>query len=140
MTENERIVKWNQDRNMIKGIDNVDMEKEISFIIEECIEMVTPLKSEQARDFAEEIAKLIMSKSDGEFDRERIVDGAADVKVFATGLIRKINYDPDVVMDEVIKEIESRVGSIQDGKFVKDRSPEAVANWYKADFSKADLN
>jgi hypothetical protein len=62
-----------------------------------------------------------------------------DIIVFATGAIRKIGYDPDIAMDEVLKEIESRVGSVIDGKFTKDKSPEAVANWYKADFKKAKI-
>ena len=139
MTENERIVKWNEERNLIKTIDELDIEKEISFIIEECIEMVSEQNSEQCREFAEMVAQQIMELSDGKLNRRRIVDGAGDIKVFATGLIRKLNYDPDIVMDEVLSEIESRIGSIQNGKFVKDKSPEAQANWYKADFSKAEL-
>jgi hypothetical protein len=40
-------------------------------------------------------------------------------------------------MDEVLKEIESRVGTIgPDGKWYKDKSPEARAKWYKAQFKK----
>ena len=35
------------------------------------------------------------------------------------------------------KEINSRVGGMVNGKFEKDLSPEAQANWYKADYSKA---
>lgn len=139
MTENERIVKWNEDRNLIKTIDDVNIKKEISFIIEECIEMVSAQRSEDARELAESIAEQIMTHADGKFDRERIVDGAADIKVFTSGLIRKLNYNPDTVMNEVLQEIESRSGSIQEGKFVKDKSPEAQAKWYKADFSKAEL-
>ncbi|MCD5383113.1 hypothetical protein LR002_03245, partial [Candidatus Gracilibacteria bacterium] len=68
---------------------------------------------------------------------EQVVDAAADIIVFATGLIAKMGYDPDVVMDEVLKEIESRKGEIIDGKFVKFKDEEAKKNWYKADFLKA---
>lgn len=139
MTENQRIVNWNEERNLVKTPNDIDMMKEISFIIEECIEMISPLRSEDARTLAEDISEHIMTYSDGKFDRERIVDGAADIKVFATGLIRKLNYDPDVAMEEVLQEIESRTGEIVDGKFVKDKTPEAQAKWYKADFSKAEL-
>lgn len=139
MTENERIVKWNEERNLIKTPEDVNLMKEISFIIEECIEMVTDVNSEDARQMAENIAGMIVNAGDGTLNPERVVDAAADIKVFSTGLIRKLGYNPDIVMSEVLEEIESRVGSIQEGKFVKDRSPEAQANWYAADFRKAKI-
>lgn len=139
MTENERIVKWNEDRLLIKTLADLDIEKEISFIIEECIEMISDIKSEDARPIAEKITKEIMTLSDGKLNRKRAVDAAGDIKVFSTGLIKKLQYNPDIVMDEVLKEIESREGSIQNGKFVKDKSPEAQLKWYKANFDKADL-
>jgi hypothetical protein len=60
--------------------------------------------------------------------------------VFAAGSIRKLGYNPDIAMDEVIKVINSRTGTMINGKFTKDRSPEAVANWYEADFSKAKID
>lgn len=135
-TENERIVEWNQERDLIKTPNSINMMKEISFIIEECIEMVTDMNSEQARDLAEELSEKIMEKSNN-ISPERVVDAACDIKVFATGIIRKMGYDPDAAMHEVIQEIESRKGKIIDGKFVKDKTPEAQAQWYKADFSRA---
>lgn len=137
-TENERIVEWNQERYLIKTPDSINMMKEISFIIEECLEMVTDMNSEQARGMAEELSEQIMAKSNG-IDPKRVVDAACDIKVFSTGIIRKMGYNPDIAMNEVIKEIESRKGKITDGKFVKDKSPEAQALWYKADFDKAKL-
>jgi len=48
----------------------------------------------------------------------------------------KLGYEPECVLNEVAKEINSRVGSIIDGKFIKDKSPEARAKWYKADYEK----
>lgn len=63
------------------------------------------------------------------------VDALADVAVFALGDIMKLGYDPEKVLLEVAKEINSRVGTFVDGKFQKDKSQEAQANWYKADFS-----
>jgi len=52
--------------------------------------------------------------------------------------VSMLGYDPDKCMDEVMKEINSRVGSYSEEhkKWMKDKSPEAQANWYKADFSK----
>lgn len=137
MTENQRIVQWNSERGLIKTPEDVNIEIEISFIIEELIEMVSPLQSEECREIAKGLAANIMSYANLPLDASNVVDAAGDIKVFATGLIRKMGYDPDAAMEEVLKEIESRKGSIQDGKFVKDKSPEAQANWYKADFNNA---
>lgn len=162
-TENQRIVKWNEERQLIKTLQDLDMVNEMSFIIEEVIEGITNTKSEIARESAIKLSKLIASGSleyvlnevakQGIFDfcvphkiikptqenRERFADALGDCKVFSAGAIRKAQYDPDIVMDEVLQEIESRIGSIQNGKFVKDKSPEAQEKWYKADFTKADL-
>jgi hypothetical protein len=133
-SQNKRILDWNLERNLIK---TPNIKKEISFIIEECIEMVSNLNSEEARPAAEEIAEMIMALGDGKMNPERVVDAACDIKVFASGLINKIGYDGDLAMNEVLQEIESRTGSLQDGKYTKDKSAEAQAKWYKADFSKA---
>jgi len=52
--------------------------------------------------------------------------------------VETLGYDFSKCMDEVMKEINSRVGSYSEEhkKWLKDKSPEAQANWYKADFSK----
>lgn len=134
-----RIVQWNNERMLIKTPEDVNIKKEISFVLEECIEMVSDLKSEECRDISEDLSENIMQYSSKDITPEQVVDAAADIIVFVTGIIRKMGYNPDIAMDEVLKEIESRVGSVQDGKFVKDKSPEAQANWYKADFSKAKI-
>ncbi len=68
------------------------------------------------------------------------VDAFADVIVFATGAIAKLGYDPELVLGEVAKEINSREGKIIDGKFTKDKSPEAKAKWYKANFSNCKIS
>jgi len=61
-------------------------------------------------------------------------DAIADIIVFSITELMKIKYDPEKVLLEVAKEINSRVGSIVNGKFEKDLSKEAKANWYKANF------
>jgi hypothetical protein len=47
-------------------------------------------------------------------------------------------YDLFVCMDETIKEISSRTGSYDPaiGKWIKDKSPEAKAKWYKANYQR----
>lgn len=52
--------------------------------------------------------------------------------------VERLGYSFSKCMDEVMKEINSRVGSYDPTvkKWIKDKSPEARAKWYKADFSK----
>jgi predicted HAD superfamily Cof-like phosphohydrolase len=84
----------------------------------------------------EELGEFIAAEStDGR------VDAMADIIVFAYGELAKYGYDGDKVMAEVIKEISSRVGAYSEetGKWQKDKSPEAQANWYTADFTDCKL-
>ncbi|MCH9712813.1 MAG: hypothetical protein K0U20_09340 [Proteobacteria bacterium] len=67
------------------------------------------------------------------------VDAFCDIQVFAGGEVNKLGYSNEKCLIEVGKEINSRVGEIVDGKFTKDKSPEAMKNWYKADFSNCKL-
>jgi hypothetical protein len=69
-----------------------------------------------------------------------IVDGANDEIVFAIGKLMKLGYDPELALQETAKEINSRIGTIHDGKFQKLTTPEAIDQWYKADYSKAKIN
>lgn len=154
-TQDERIIDWNEERLLIKETKDLNIVNEMSFIIEEVIEGLTDTKSEDARKFATIIANGIATGelfkvlpqvkhenivyANNKENLENLVDALGDIKVFATGTIRKAGYEPDLAMNEVLQEIESRLGSVQDGKFVKDKSPEAQAKWYKADFSKAKL-
>jgi hypothetical protein len=68
-----------------------------------------------------------------------IVDGICDEIVFAIGKLMKLGYDPELALQETAKEINSRTGSIENGKFQKFTTPEAKAKWYKADYSKAKI-
>lgn len=69
------------------------------------------------------------------------VDAMADIIVFAYGELAKYGYDGDKVMDEVIKEISSRVGAYNPDtkKWQKDKSPQAQAKWYSANFTNCKL-
>lgn len=53
----------------------------------------------------------------------------------------EMGYDFYKCMLETIKEISSRTGNYDKNihKFVKDTTPEAVKNWYKADYSKCRI-
>ena len=134
-----KIVEWQKERQLLRGAENVDLKNEVSFIVEELIEMISPHKSETARERAKEVVHKW--KEEGLFseknDPENIVDAACDIIVFATGLIAKMGYEPNIAMDETLKEISSRTGEIIDGKFVKCKTEECKKKWYKADYSKA---
>jgi predicted HAD superfamily Cof-like phosphohydrolase len=104
---------------------------EMAHIIEELMESTGKEDSLSAREMAEKRAEEILAGNEHQ-NKEEIVDAFADIIVFATGSIAKLGYNPDKVMDEVLKEIESRTGKMIDGKFVKDLNVEM----YKAKLEK----
>lgn len=67
------------------------------------------------------------------------VDAYCDLVVYAVGAIMKLGHEPEIALLEASKEINSRVGSMVNGKFEKDLSEEAKANWYKADYNKSKI-
>lgn len=76
---------------------------------------------------------------DDEFTELRvddIVDAYCDIVVFSIGALMKLGYEPKAALAEAAKVVNSRTGSMVNGKFEKDLSPEAKANWYEADYSK----
>jgi len=56
--------------------------------------------------------------------------------------VRLYDYDFLIAMDETLKEIHSRTGAMNEatGKWEKFKTEEAMALWYKADYSKAKIN
>ncbi len=123
----QKIIQWNKERGLLDKPFN--HQREVSFIVEELLESTGNHDSITAREKAEEIATEIVSPD--YFDEEKVIDAFADIIVYATGVIAKLGYDPDKVMEEVYKEIDSRKGKLINGKFVKD--PDAPR--YHADFS-----
>ena len=91
-------------------------------------------KSSQFGHIAEEMAEGLRANSN-----EMIVDSFADIIVFSVNAIEAMGYDAEICMQEVIKEISSRKGDFNPelNKWEKFRTPEAMALWYSADFSKA---
>ena len=160
MSIEKRIVEWNEERGLIKTPAECDVTNNMAFVIEEVIEALTHMKSEEARENALILASVIrkgnlteltkMAVASGlnvksgeselkELDPEEVVDAAGDAIVFSIGTIRKMGYDPELAMEEVLKVIESRTGTIINGKFTKDKSDGAKALWYEANFSKAKI-
>ena len=103
------IRKWNEDRNLLSY--RFDSSLEYKMLKEELDEF---------RDAP---------------DEHETIDALADIIVVTIGAMYKLGYEPECVISEVLKEINSRVGEIDsNGKFQKDKSPEAKANWYKASY------
>lgn len=115
MTNFERIKQWSDERLITQQIP--DRNGFLAMIVEE-------------------LGEFLESKDD--IGR---IDAMADIIVFAYGEIAKYGYDGDKVMNEVIKEISSRTGSYDPAtkKWQKDKSPQAQAKWYTADFSNCKL-
>ena len=67
------------------------------------------------------------------------IDAINDVIVFSLDGLLKLGYNSEMTLAEVAKEINSREGSIIDGKFEKDLSEKAKAKWYKADFTSCKI-
>ena len=114
---NDRIIAFNKARNISK---NFSIWTEYENLKEELTELV-----------------------DATTDDDRI-DALCDVIVFAVGAMWKLGYNPDVALDETLKEIESRKQDKQqeqewfmngaNGKWQKSRSQ---VDMYKADYNRA---
>lgn len=91
-------------------------------------------KEKQASFIEEELQELKDASTD-----ELEVDAFCDMIVFASNAIKLKGYDPNIAMEETLKEISSRTGSWnpETGKWEKFKTPEAIAKWYSADYSKA---
>ncbi len=83
-----------------------------------------------AGNLAEELTELLRAET-----IEDEIDAMADMIVFSINAIEALGYDSEKIMNEVIKEISSRTGAYDKSvdKWVKFKTPEAMALWYKAD-------
>lgn len=73
-----------------------------------------------------------------EEDEHEMVDALCDLIVFAVGGIRKLGYAPEAALQETVKEIMSRKGSLDtvSGKWQKDKNQDP-STLYKADYTLA---
>ena len=94
-------------------------------------------KSAHASFIAEELSEFLRAKNSNEE-----IDALCDIIVFAVNAIRIKGYDPNIAMDETLKEINSRTGAFnpETGKWEKFKTEEAKALWYSADYNNAKLN
>jgi len=118
------IKRFQEDRNL--HMQQYEWDNEATNIIEELLEAqglnVSKQKRVQLRAKVNSFVvgtwdDLLLAKKATK--EEDIVDAYADIIVFSIGAIMKLGYDPECVLLEVAKEINSRKGRIVDGKFQK---------------------
>ena len=140
------MIRFQTDRGLDKKDFNID--DELLNIIEEMLEAKGVIDKD-GREFSKIVldsfnsfvSYVSMYEKDyySEPTDHTEVDAFCDIIEYATGGILKKRYNPIITLDEMAKEINSRVGTFKNGKFTKDKSIEAQAKWYKADFTKARL-
>jgi len=142
-----RIIEWNKERKLdkqpyVNEVETLNMFEEVL----EASSLPDDLTKEYFNDpenknveryLAQNLIKELKEKGIifENISDDKIIDSLADRVIFSIGAMIKLGYKPTLVMDETLKEIESRTGSIQDGKFVKDQSNEAKSKWYEADYN-----
>ena len=142
----KEIVRFQTDRDLhLKDYDSLN---EATSIVEELLEAqgLDVTKANRAKltqkwlDFIHDCEETKVADRVTAFNevlKSEAVDAYCDTVVFAVGAILKLGYDPELALQEVAKEINSREGFMVGGKFEKDLSAEAVAKHYKADYDKA---
>ena len=145
----DEIKRFQTDRDLhLKNFDDLN---EQASIVEELLEAigldVTKENREKLKEKWSEFAVGIEYHNIADRKRAFIhmlddekVDAYCDIVVFAVGAIMKLGYDPEKALLEVSKEINSRTGSMVNGKFEKNLTPEAKALWYKADYNNCKIN
>ena len=137
--------EWRNDRNITTPNTKVYIEN----VLEELLEIVYSDKK-----MIELNKKMIMEyyffdKLLEDLDEKNTLDAILDISVFSTNEAELMGYDMDKAMNEVVKEISSRVqdpiqkeewsksGAV--GKWQKSERDEHKKLWYKADFDKAKI-
>ena len=93
----------------------------------------------EAAMLQEELQEFIYASAQD--DTHELVDALCDIIVLATGAIHKLGYDPEMALDETVREILSRRGSFNEstGKWEKDLNQDP-ATLYKADYKQASYS
>jgi len=93
-------------------------------------------KTAHASFIAEELSEFLRAKNGNDE-----IDALCDVIVFAVNAMRIKGYNPNVAMQETLKEISSRTGAFnpETGKWEKFKTAEAMSLWYSADYDKAKI-
>ena len=140
------MIRFQTDRGLDKKEYNID--NEMQLVMEELLE-AKGVKDKKDKEYSKAMVKALSVLVESvrlyepdfyvEPNEHDEIDAFADAMEFLSGAILKRGYNPIIVLDEMTKQINSRTGKFIDGKFEKDRSIEAKAREYQADFTKAKL-
>ena len=123
-----QITRWQEKRNLAS--QQYNPRTEVKNIVEELLEAIGCKDDDITKWITNEI--MVHENIAEPPTEEEKVDSYADIIVFCIGAILKLGYEPNLVLKETIKEINSRGGSMgQDGKWQK----EITGNEYKANYS-----
>lgn len=147
-----RLAVWRAERHLTTAGQKEGL---LANILEELTEFVRAKDdNERVDSICDIIVFLINSKNSPVKIQESKIDGIITAQIFVelvfnnmyddrtislcSCMLEQLGYDSYKCMLETIKEISSRIGHFDEtiGKFVKDKSPEAQAKWYKADYNK----
>lgn len=137
----DEAIKFQVDR----GLDKQEFDEDVSItnIMQEFLELLGLTVPKEKRNHLNIVTKSfililiknnIITKAEEPTEITR-VDALNDIIELCIGDILKLGYDPELTLNEVNKEINSRKGKIINGKFEKDVNQDP-ATLYKADFSK----
>jgi hypothetical protein len=131
------VIAWNEKA----GMSNIapDNRSVIYCIMEEMVEFLG-LPKEIQKKIAAEYTSHLMNEAkayDCSPSEHEQIDALNDMRVFLIGFVQRKGYDPINSLSETMKEVNSRQGTFvpELGKWIKDKRPEAMALWYKADYS-----
>ena len=133
----EELIKFQTDRGLDKQ-EYIALNEQIN-IVEELLELVgydvpkdnrIALMHEWNKFIIEVISKKIALFVG--HNESTAPDALCDIITFAVGGLMKNGHNPLLAIEQCGKEINSRVGSMVDGKFEKDLSKSK--DWYKADY------
>ena len=140
------MIRFQTDRGLDKKEYNID--KEMQLVMEELLE-AKGIKDDEFKTYSKlmvrrlnNVVALVISEEPERYvkpSEHDEVDAFCDAMEFLSGALLKRGYNPIIALEEMGKQINSRTGTFIDGKFEKDRSPEAKAKEYQADFNKARL-
>lgn len=140
------MIRFQTDRGLDKKEYNID--NEVQLVMEELLEAYG-VKDKKDKEYSKAMVKSLkvlvesIRLYEPDFYEEPTehdeVDAFCDAMEFLSGAILKRGYNPIISLAEMAKQINSRTGKFINGKFEKDRSPEAKAKEYQADFTKAKL-
>ena len=139
----KEIMRFQSDRELDK--QQYDWTNEAVNIVEEMLEAKGYNVPDKQRGFLRGIVDYIRARTatnpaitwlrPTEHD---IVDACADQIIFNIGSLMKLGYDPEKVLAEVSKEINSRKGCMHEGKYQKDKDQDP-STLYKADFTRCAI-